>query len=262
MVRKRNLIVPAVGVLTLVALLLWPMSSDVFGLVPTASAATGHGPYSTNFAGTENPLSESGNWINGGSSGLDWTNCRKTPGQAFGTMDGNLAAPQQFADSTCVLSGAWGPNQTAQATVRVVASDSTQFEEVEVRLRTTITGHSITGYEINCSVKPGNPYMQIVRWNGSLGSWTQLDGRGVGCVNGDVLKGTISGSTISAYKNDVLIFSATDSVYTGGSPGIGFFIQNGGASTNANFGISSFYATDGLASQAPSPPTNLLTTVK
>ena len=52
------------------------------------------------------------------------------------------------------------------------SSASSVFEEVELRLRTTITPHSITGYEVNCSVSTNssNNYLQIVRWNGALGS--------------------------------------------------------------------------------------------
>ncbi len=215
-------------------------------------------PYSTNFAGTENPLSESGVWINGGSAGLDWRDCRKTPGLAFGTQPATI----NYDDSTCVLTGSWGPDQTAQATVSVVRSDNTQFEEVEVRLHTTVSAHSITGYEINCSVKPGNPYMQIVRWNGALGSFTMLNGTGVGCVNGDVLKGANVGGMITAYKNGVAMFSVTDSTYTGGAPGMGFYIQGGSSSTNSNFGFSAYSASDGLKTDTtpPSTPGNLSAT--
>lgn len=207
---------------------------------PPITHASGGAAYTTNFPLTENPISEGGNWINGGTVGLDWNNCRTTTGFAFGTQPGTV----QFDDSTCVVSGSWGPNQTAQGTVHIVASDSTTFEEVEVRLRTTITAHSITGYEINCSVKPGNPYMQIVRWNGPLGSFTLLDARTVGCANGDVFKATIVGTTITAYKNGTQIFQVTDSTYASGMPGMGFYIESGSSSTNADFGFSSFTATD------------------
>src|SRR5258705_8339267 len=44
------------------------------------------------------------------------------------------------------------------------------YEEVELRLRTTVTNHSITGYEINfrCT-SDASRYVQIVRWNGPPG---------------------------------------------------------------------------------------------
>jgi len=218
-------------------------------LVPVAGART----YSTTFPNTENPLSESNNWVNGGATGLLWHDCRSTAGFAFGTQPATI----NYDDSTCVLGGTWGADQTVQATVHIGAADSTQFEEVELRVHTTITANSITGYEINCSVKPGNPYIQIVRWNGPLGNFMLIDSRSVGCANGDVLKATIVGSTITAYKNGTQILQVTDSVYGGGAPGMGFYIQNGSASTNSDFGFSNFTATDGQ----PPPPTNLTATV-
>ena len=203
---------------------------------PPGSGST----YSTQFQATENPISEGGRWVNGGVAGLLWHNCRTSPNFAFGTQP----ATTNFDDSACLLTGTWGTDQQAQAVVRVIASDPTQFEEVELRLRSTITANSSTGYEINCSVKAGNPYMQIVRWNGALGNFTLLDSRSVGCSNGDVLKATVRGNTITEFKNGAAIFSVTDNTYTNGSPGMGFYIQNGDSSTNANFGFSSFSATD------------------
>lgn len=205
--------------------------------------------YQTTFPSAENPLSESGNWINGQSVGVNWANCSSTPGFVFGTQ----GLQKQYDDSTCVLFGSWGPSQTAQATVRVRASDNSSFEEVELRLHTTITAHSITGYEINCSVKSNNPYMQIVRWNGPLGSWTQLGGKSVGCGNGDVLKATISGSTITAYKNGAAAFSVSDSTFKGGAPGMGFYIESGAVGMEANYGFSEFSADDGTVTPSPAP---------
>ncbi len=72
--------------------------------------------YTTHFPLTENPISEGGKWINGGVVGLDWTNVQTTPGFAFGTMPGTAGSPG-FADSWALLSGTWGPDQTAQATI-------------------------------------------------------------------------------------------------------------------------------------------------
>ena len=118
---------------------------------------------------TENPISEGGNWTNGKADGVDWGDVRTTPGLAFGTNAGN------FADSTAILDGSWGPDQMAQATVHSVNQNDNYYEEVELRLRSTITPHNNTGYEINfrCS-KTGNAYSQIVRWNGALGDFTYL----------------------------------------------------------------------------------------
>ena len=202
--------------------------------------------YTTSFSRMENPVSENGNWINGGVTGIDWTNVRTTPGMAVGTIPGNAGGNARYADSTAVLAGSWGPNQSAQATIFVAqaSGDSNLFEEVELRLRTTIKPYSINGYEINCSVStnPHNYYMQIVRWNGPIGNWTELDGREVHAVNGDVIMATANGSTITAYLNGNAIFSVDDNTFASGSPGIGFFIQ-GATGLNANFGFSDFTAT-------------------
>ena len=224
-----------------------PVQLGLLVLAPVL--AWSQGTYSTSFSSTENPISESGRWINGDTTGLDWANIRTTPGFAFGTQSGS----SQYDDSTAVLSGTWGPNQTVQATVAVksAATGSSVFEEVELRLRTTISAHSITGYEVNCGVSSSSNYIQIVRWNGPLGSFTQLDGRAYHCVNGDVLKATIAGSTITVYLNGTALYSVSDGTYSSGSPGMGFYIQ-GATGVDANYGFSNFSATDGAAQQQPS----------
>lgn len=153
-----------------------------------------------------------------------------------------------------------------KCTIHIAHSPQATYEEVEVRLLTTITANNITGYEINCSVVPGGPYLQIVRWNGPLtnssnynNGYTQLIGSSAGCVDGDVLKATVSNTgLITAYKNGVAIVSITDTTFRTGSPGMGFYIQGGSDSVpNADFGASAFTATDGSPTQGPAPPTNL-----
>lgn len=213
--------------------------------------------YTTNFPSPpapENPISESGNWINGGIQGIQWTNVRTVNGEAIGTMPGNGSGNAQYADSTAVLTGTWGPDQTVQATVVCTnpQTSSSVFTEVELRLRTTITPNSITGYECNASVSANsnNFYMQIVRWNGPVGSFTELDGREIQVQNGDIIKATSVGSTITIYLNGLPQFSVNDSMFPTGNPGIGMFLQ-GAAGINANYGLTNFSATDG-ASPTPS----------
>lgn len=209
----------------------------------TTGGGGGSHSYSTTFASAEDPLSENGNWINGGVTGLLWHDCQSTVGFAFGTEPGTV----NYDDSTCVLTGTWAQNQTAQVTV-TVGTLAAQFDEVEVRLNTKVAANSITGYEINCSVVPGNPYVQIVKWNGGLGSFTQLNSTSSrGCSTGDVLKATNVNGVITAYVNGSAVTTATDTTFTGGSPGMGFYIQtlSGSAATaNAGFGASAFSASD------------------
>ena len=172
--------------------------------------------YTTNFPLTENPISEGGHWINGSTTGIDWSDVQTIPGQAFST---ETRRDTNFADPTALLTGSWGPTQTVQAVVRILAADSADLEEVELRLRSSLSAHSCTGYEVNFSVKPDNIYCAIVRWNGPLGDFTRLGARRVGVVNGDVVKATAVGSTITCYINNTAIFSVNDTTYPSGNPG-------------------------------------------
>src|SRR5882724_8883187 len=217
-------------------LLLYPLVVAGSLLLWGAGAEAIAAAYTTNFPLTENPISEGGHWINGLTNGIDWADVATTPGRAFGTQTG---IGPNFADSTALLTGSWGPTQTVQAVVYIASGDSTTFEEVELRLRSSLSAHSCTGYEVNFSVKPSDPYCQIVRWNGPLGDFTLLDARSVGVVNGDVVKATIVGSTITCYINDAVIFGVTDSTYSSGNPGMGFYLQ-GGLGPSFNYGFSSY----------------------
>jgi hypothetical protein len=77
------------------------------GVGGNASAAT----YTTSFPLTEYPISEGGNWLNGGTTGLDWHDFKSANNSAFGPNGFN------YADATAILTGTWGPNQTASAKV-------------------------------------------------------------------------------------------------------------------------------------------------
>jgi len=207
-----------------------PGNGVVFEISPAAM-------YTTSFPLTESPIAENGNWTNGLASGLDWQNCASTPNFAYGTQDGSGG----YDDSTCIVNGSWSPVQTAMGTVHV--TNQTAFQEVEVRLHTTVTPHSISGYEINLSVGD-NRYAQIVRWNGPLNDFTYLNGITTGAIHdGDVLKATIDASgLITVYINGEEIMTAVDSTFPTGNPGMGFYNSGG---TNTNFGFSSFTARTG-----------------
>lgn len=203
--------------------------------------------YSTNFPATENPISDSGKWINGGTTGLNWANVQTIPGLAFGT---NVSPAPPFDDSTAVLAGKWGSNQRAQATVYTVNQTHALAEEVELRLRTTITAHRITGYEFDYRVTAdGSQYINIVRWNGALNNFTYLTHDpcttcGPGLRNGDTIMATAIGSTLALYINGTKYVEVTDSKYMGGSPGIGFWNWGGKVEDNKNYGFTNFSASD------------------
>ena len=103
------------------SLLLWGGRAE-------AIAAT----YTTNFPLIENPIFEGGHWINRLTNGTDPADVATTPGKAFGTQTG---IGPNFADSTALLTGSWGPTQTVEAVVFVASGDTTPFQEVELRLR-------------------------------------------------------------------------------------------------------------------------------
>lgn len=207
-------------------------------------AAVAHN-YSTAFTDNEDPISEGGSWINGKVVGLDWADVRTVPGLAFG-----VSLPSKYADPTAVLTGDWGSDQQAEGTVTVKTPLSTCCHEVELRLRSIIAPHSITGYEILCSVSVSNPYLEIVRWNGPLNDFTSVSKVGIGCADGDILTAVVLGDAISVYKNGAKVLEGKDGNYTSGSPGIGFYEDSNdvwsklGFSSWRQFGFSRFSATD------------------
>jgi hypothetical protein len=129
------------------------------------------------------------------------------------------------------------------------------YEEVELRLRSSISAHKATGYEINFRcLKDGGAYTQIVRWNGALGSFTYLNAAGganYGVADGDVIKATIIGNVITVYTNGKQVLQASDSTYATGNPGMGFYLS-GTAGLNQDYGFSSFTASELPASSGQS----------
>jgi hypothetical protein len=224
-----------------------PTSTPTGLAATTQEKVTINGRYSTNFPAAENPISEGGAWINGGATGLDWGDIRSSEALVFGA-----SLPSLYGDPTATLTGTWASDQQAQGTVKVTTPVTTNSHEVELRVRTNITPHSITGYEVLCSVVPAHPYIEIVRWNGPINSFTYLDQRtGTYCANGDVLKVTAIGDVITAYKNDLVVAQGADSTYKNGSPGVGAY--NNVDSIWSNFGFSDFSASNVSASDATSP---------
>ena len=208
--------------------------------------------YATSFGADEAPISEQGLWVNGRAVGLDWNDVSTKSGMAFGA---DASGHPRYDDPTAILSGVWGPNQTVQAKVHTVNQNSNKvYEEVEIRLRTTISSHRNAGYEINfrCT-HDGSQYVEIVRWNGRLGDFTylrQVSG-GPGLYDGDVVRGSIIGSVITAFINGTQVAQATDTTFTEGNPGMGFYLD-GKAGLNTDYGFTFFSASDGAIPWSPS----------
>jgi hypothetical protein len=209
-----------------------------------AAGAFAHA-YTTAFPLTENPISEGGHWINGQTNGLDWHDVSTTPGLAIGHQSGS-----SYTDGTALLTGSWGPTQTVEAVVHATNPMEPCYQEVEMRLRSTLTAHSCAGYEISFkATKSSGSYLIIVRWNGKVGDFTYLKnvtGMQYGISDGDTVKATIVGNVITAYVNGVAMGSATDATYATGSPGMGFNLETSTAScvgTNGDYGFTRFTAT-------------------
>lgn len=229
---------------------IWAITVSVIVGNWARGAAETHGPYATDFSSAENPISEGGNWLNGGHDGIDWTDVRTTPGFAFGTeIGGRRKAPQMYDDSTALLKGQWGPDQTVEATVHAMNpnQDGKVLEEVELRLRSVITPHVCTGYEVmfRCT-KISQAYCNIARWEGPLGKFKMLKeshGSEYGVKDGDVVKATMVGKILTVYINGVQKVQISDGKFAFGNPGIGYYLE-GATGVIGDFGFSKFSATD------------------
>jgi hypothetical protein len=226
-------------------------NTSVFSLTCTGSggavlqsaivAVAGSSPsFTTNFDGTESPISEGGAWHR--ANNTIWTDVDKANGIAFGTN-----GPRNTYDDSYALLSGFGPDQTAVAVIARASGLNTIVDhEVELLLRFSDSATTAQGYECLVNFFGG---VQIVKWDGLLGVFEVLTltggsgsvGRDI--VSGDVFKATIVGNTISAYVNNVLIAQTTDNTnpYTTGQPGIGFFTRPLGNS--ANFGMTSYSVT-------------------
>jgi hypothetical protein len=205
--------------------------------------------YKTSFTAAENPISENGSWINGKTNGIDWSDVSTVKGHAIGHQRGDV----HYADATALLNGSWGADQGARATVFAGTTFANDYPEVELRLRSSLSPHNCSGYEIAFSAagKSSKAYVMLVRWNGPVGDFTVLKqpfGPQYGVTDGDVVRATIIGHTLTAYINDVQVAQATDTIYTKGSPGMGFNFdwagQKSAKGTNTSYGFTNFTAAD------------------
>jgi hypothetical protein len=220
-----------------------PILVLILVLLPTVAGFAAS--YVTTFPLSEDPISEGGSWVNGGSDGLDWTNVATVPGLAYGRETGSGG----YDDATALVRGKWGPDQSVTATVHSAnQAGGDVYEEVEIRLRSSISANWNDGYEVNFRCLQGAAsYVQIVRWNGPLGSFSYLaDMKGKGVSDGDVVRAAISGDVITVWINGVKVAQATDGTFRGGAPGMGFFLQ-GASGVNRDYGFSRFAASDETA---------------
>lgn len=200
--------------------------------------------YHTDFAGSEEPLSESGAWVTGGVVGRQWKDPRKSNGRAFGTQSVHSAPP--YDDSIAHLRG-FPPSQSARAAI--FADHPVGGLEVELLLRFEIRPNHARGYEID--LYRGGGSLSVVRWNGPLNDFTYL-AQGVktnaSFEDGDVWYAEMVGTVITVACNERQVWRsdrrADPIVWLDGNPGIGFFTGNtlGKPSANSSFGWRNFSA--------------------
>jgi hypothetical protein len=226
---------------TIIGATIGPVSTGTALAVTTGGGGGGGGGrvYTTYFPLAQNPISEGGNWINGLQTGLDWMNIRTASGVAYGTRTNE---PGDAIDPTAILTGTWGWNQTAEATVVVTSGGAAK--EIELRLNSTLAAHVCNGYEILYEV---TGTITIVKWNGPLGSYTVLapasnipQALPGGLKTGDVIKATNVNGLITAYLNGAQIAQVFDATYTAGAPGFGLNTYGGADPTT--YGLSRFTA--------------------
>ena len=193
--------------------------------------------YSTRFQLNEDPISEGGRWINGRKDGNDWYDVITKNGVAYGAV-----TQGDYTDPTALLKGVWGKNQHGKGKVFSRNQTEKYYQEVEIRLRSSLTPQKCTGYEVfwRC-LKTPKAYVEIVRWNGKVKDWTSLKkytGAQYGVKDGDLVEATIIGNVIKGYLNGKEMISVTDDTYKEGSPGIGF--NYGVGESNVDFGFTYF----------------------
>lgn len=214
---------------------------------------------------TENPMVDSGLWVQGtvfqtGVTGAAKTAVQTASGNAFGTM---ISPGSHFPDSCAHLANWVGNDQ--EVTCTIYNNGAVSGLEAEILLRADITAAHIFTYEVDCVYSGG--HIVLVRWDmtsGSPDSYTVLrsgPGGEVPFNNGDQVYASIVGTLITCkYKPAGGSFStlftydtAGDSVrYSTGKPGIGFWNDTGTSTNSPKLGWQDFSATsDGWLASIP-----------
>ena len=220
-----------------------PPSVSVKSGTTAATPCPSGASYTTNFAATENPISEGGQWVDGKAAGLDWNNPLTTAGHAVASVKSGLGS-SRYDDSIAHLSSNFAANQYAQGTVYRAPgyAPNGSKHEIELLLHFSITAHHAHGYEVTWG---WDGDFAIVRWNGLLGDYTVLyvnaaPGPGQ-LVDGDVVRAEIIGNVIKVYKNGGLVATApADTTWPNGQPGMGFWPVD--SSIKENYGWTSYQA--------------------
>lgn len=211
----------------------------------------------------ENPISEGGNWIAGGSqfpAGYPGSHAMQTAaGEIYGTQTGtagcSVGSLSVCDDSAAALTGNWSPDQEITSTADIKSYSSST--EIEQHLRSQIPFGKAQLYEVDIRAagSVSSAFINIARWNGD-GTFDTLcvnNGTQYAVLTGDVVHSTITGNngtdgtvTIKVYVNSNLTVTCQDAsskAILTGNPGLGAY-QNLGipGSAEPNFGWSNVTA--------------------
>lgn len=216
---------------------------------PTAQVQT----FTTTFAATENPISESSAWQR---LCPFFSSCQTAGGRVYGNQPQFvIVAPVAlYEDAYAHLSGTWPANQRAEAIIDKQTTGG--FEEYELHLLGTDGSDFVKCYEIY--IHQSGAYFPITMWKGdplssaaTASYFDTIADAGVVAApqDGDLLWAQIVGNIVTAGINSSTYL--TVDVTTGGrtripsgNPGIGFDAGGSGAETpTTNYGFKSFFAT-------------------
>lgn len=192
--------------------------------------------YSTSFAASENPISESGRWqrLSGTSSHDLWQDVRTTGGNAVPAANagptGGGPGAGDYDDAYSRLTGLWGPDNQIITTVYAGAG----AKECEHLHRCLDTGTTVRGYEFTFDISNN---FAIVRWNAAADDFEILAQTAFATLNdGDKCRSRVVGQVLTMWvapvsdpTNYTQVLTFTDNAagkFTGGgTPGIGFFAR-------------------------------------
>lgn len=227
-------------------------------LLPTRGRVAGGvgalASYTTNFSTAGNPISEGGVWHGGD------PNSTRVQISSAGKCHGTQTGAGSFDDSQAMLGLGYGPNQEATITVALKGGLNSTNREVEVLLRmddtnaqfsTSFGNCTTTGYEINWQHQ--GAYLILGRFKGAEIDRIASPGTP---INGATLRVQVlnNGSGQPVFKvwvNGVAktwtgtgTATVTDTVSNPptGSPGVGFYIDNG--ASNDDFWVTNFTCTE------------------
>jgi hypothetical protein len=196
--------------------------------------------FSTTFSGTnESPLSEGGNWARAANS---WQSMR---------VQNGVAKPTAFNESTTddnySLCQVVAPTDAEViATVFIANGANAEFELLLRMSDSAGNPGTAAGYEY---LYNSDSSVQLVRWNGTLGSFTPFDtflnSSRPTLLNGDQLRATVIGNQVSGYHRRpptstwTLIAQGTDNTFSTGKCGIGNFVHQANAALD-DIGFTDF----------------------